>query len=603
MPIRDGEYKQYSAEEIYERLVADFEATFDETVEPGDIVQKQLEAEARTLADNQEEALERVYKSAYIGDAEGKELDKLVSLIGLKRRDAVKASGVVEFSREDPPLATYTIPANSELQTRGSDPIRFVTTESATLQRIDGFEDNLNLWTGDTTTFSLNTSNPINGSASLEIPATSGVEIETEETYNIGTHFNLDLNLSSGAVKAIKFGIKDTDNFHELIIDTSADYLTLRTVKEGSEAGIRNITQTLPTSQVSHLEIQWNLNDNLYAAFYDSEEQNTQIGSITLDYQPDWYSGAIAVRSEDSTATVLADDLSTTLVTSNIEAVNGGIEGNVGPDNITVATNGLTGVQNITNPIPTGDKSFTNTDFDPLVLGRDREEDDDLQERAFENTSIGGAASLSALETALGNIDGVQSLSIKRNRKDISENGLPAHSFEPIIYGGDPEEIAQKLHETASIDSTDVGGVNGTETTSSIKSDVTGETEIYHWSVPQEINLNITVDIVKDSTYIGDEEVQSIIANYIGGTDIDGSQVAGIDNGEDVYEAVLKGRLVSPDELGIWEVDSVTIDDNADGLDDTTTKTSGADVYAVADSEVAVTNARDGSITINTTNK
>jgi len=603
MPITDDGYEKYSWEEIYDRLKSDFEETFNETVEPGDIIHHQLEAEAKTLAENQEEALERVYRAAYLSDAEGKELDKLVSLIGLQRRDAVEASGVVEFITDDPPLATYTVPSSTELQTRGSDPIEFVTTETATIEYIDGFEENLNGWSGDKSSFSINTTSPINGDGSLEVPATSDVEIETDNTYNIGTHFNLDLSPSSGSVKSVKFGIKDNSNYHEVILDTVSDQITLCVVKDDVETASKTTSVTFPTGEVSHLEIQWTLHGDLHVGLYDSSDRETQIAEANLSYTRDWETGSLAIASNDANATMLVDDLCTTLVTANIEAIYGGVEGNVGPDTIRVAPSGLTGIQTVTNPIPTGDASFNDTNLNPLALGQDRENDEELRDRAFENSSIGGAASLSALGTALGNIDGVQSVTVKRNREDSTVDGLPPHSYEPIIYGGSKEEVASVLHQTASIDSTDVGGVHGSEVTYGIESDITGQTETYHWSVPIEKTLNITVDLVVDSTYVGDEDIQSIIANYIGGTDIDGSQVGGLDNGEDVYEAVLKGKLVDPDELGVWEVDSVTIDDNADGTDDTTETSSGADVYAVSDDQVAVTNARDGSITVNTTSK
>ena len=49
--------------------------------------------------------------------------------------------------------------------------------------------------------------------------------------------------------------------------------------------------------------------------------------------------------------------------------------------------------------------------------------------------------------------------------------------------------------------------------------------------------------------------------------------------------------------------DSLIIDGNNDGTDDTTTTASGADVFAVSNEEVPSVNARDGSITVNTTLK
>ena len=51
------------------------------------------------------------------------------------------------------------------------------------------------------------------------------------------------------------------------------------------------------------------------------------------------------------------------------------------------------------------------------------------------------------------------------------------------------------------------------------------------------------------------------------------------------------------------EVDALTVDDNADGTDDTVELANGANVYSISDEGVAITNARDGSITVNTVMK
>jgi hypothetical protein len=53
----------------------------------------------------------------------------------------------------------------------------------------------------------------------------------------------------------------------------------------------------------------------------------------------------------------------------------------------------------------------------------------------------------------------------------------------------------------------------------------------------------------------------------------------------------------------VWEVDNISIDKDQDGTNDIETTTSGAEVLAVSNNEVALTNARDGSITITTTQK
>ena len=107
--------------------------------------------------------------------------------------------------------------------------------------------------------------------------------------------------------------------------------------------------------------------------------------------------------------------------------------------------------------------------------------------------------------------------------------------------------------------------------------------------------------MVVDDTYAGDEEIKSIVANHIGGTDIDGIEVNGLGVGDDLYISILKQDLVDPESVGVWEVDSIKIDEDNDGTDDIIETSSGADVFQIGENEVAVVNARDGSIAINTT--
>ncbi|WP_372611599.1 hypothetical protein [Halomonas sp.] len=605
MPFTDDGYEKLTEDEIYDRLRNKFEAKLGKTVEPGDLVSQQLRAEAETLAENQEEAMQRVYKSAYLADAEGKNLDKLAQYIGLTRREAVPATGLIEFSRDDIPTTSYTVPKNSKIQTRGSSPIEFVTTNQTTLAYIDGFEDNLNAWEGDKADFSRVQAGALTESYSLEVPATDAVALQTvRKDYKVGTTFNLDFAPSSDSITSFKFGMNDADNYHELIVDTSSGDIHLRTVVDGTEDALSTEVVAVPTGTASHVELDWSLYDDLRATIYESSARTTKVGEATLAYEPEWNTGAFEIESNDGVATALVDEVATSVVTASIRGINGGVHTNVGPDTITVATSGLTGIENITNPVPTGDLSFVDRNLSPLILGQEREDDEDLRQRAFENSSIGGAASLSALKTILSEVAGVQSVTVKRNREDtVDGDGRPPHCYEPIIYGGLHGDIAQALHDTASVDSNDVAGYAGNEVTYDIESPATGQTETYRWSEPIEVQLDVTLDLVVDENYVGDTSVQSMVVEYIGGTDIDGSQLGGLANGEDVYEAVLAGKLVDPAETGIWEVDSLTIDDNSDGSDDTTTTASGADVYAVTDDKVAVTDARDGSITVNTTLK
>lgn len=605
MPTDNGEYLPLTEDEIFERLKTNFEEQFDQEINVGDLVEKQLQAQARTLAQNQEQALRKVYQAGYLEDAEGKELDKVVSNIGLTRREAENATGVVRFMRDKVARASYTIPVGAVVQTGGSDPLGFTTQDNDQLQLIDDWEsEDFTNWTGDTGDFSINTSSPITGSASLEVPATDGATItSTDEDFTLGTTFGAQINPEGGAVTAFQFAKETVDTYVEVQVDANSDDLRVRYLEDGAEQSVQSKNVTVPTGETSYVEFRWSHFGDIYCRLFDSEDQDTEYGEVTFLAPSSESMGSVGIASRDGNATALVDIFGTREVLINVEAEEGGVASNVGRGRISVDASGIPGVEEVTNPVAVGDTSYDNLNGSPLIVGRERESDSELRERAFDNTSIGGAATLDALGTEINRVEGVQSLTMFRNREETEVDGLPSHSFEAVVYGGENEDIANTIHGTMSIDSTDHAGAHGTEVTYDVYSDITGQNETIRWSRPEEVSLNITIDLIVDDSYIGDESVRSRIVDYIGGTDIDGSQLPGLDVGENVYEDVLSAKLVSPDQHGIWEVDSLSIDGNNDGTDDTTTLASGADVYEVADNEVAVANARDGSITVNTTQR
>jgi len=135
MPIRNGEYQQRSSDDIFQSLAdellianPDSNPRAESTYTYGLLL-----AAARTLAFNQEQSLDRVYNSAYIQDASGDNLTKRARELGFIRQEAVKATGVVTFSRENSATTDYVIPSGTVVETLDTNPIQFETTESVTL--------------------------------------------------------------------------------------------------------------------------------------------------------------------------------------------------------------------------------------------------------------------------------------------------------------------------------------------------------------------------------------------------------------------------------------------------------------------------------------
>lgn len=601
MPVTDNGFERYTQDEIYTRLVSEFESRFDASVESGDLVKRQFESLAQTLYENQERALEQVYKSAYIQSATGDELEKLVARLGLERRTAVPATGVIEVFRDSIPSATYTVPSGTIFQTKGSDPIQFESTSTARLARIDSFDDgDLSEYTGDVGDWDIQ-------SGELVKPTTSGSTIRyTNREFTKGTTFNFDVRCNADTSIGFRFGIESSDtDFYEAVIDEYSSELRIDVYENGSTIDSNSVSVNIPSDTNIHAEIEYGVWGDHAIRLYESDSRSTEINSVSVSGHREYRTGLVGFTSNGSTANVYIDDLSNTHDTANIEAVSGGVDTNLTEDTVTQATESITGVDGQTNPLAVGDSTYIDVAGSSFVQGRDRETDEQLRERAFESTIIGGSATISAIKSAIRDIEHVDSLTLYYNKTENTDgDGMPPHSFEATVYyNGPDEDIARALFETKSIDSSDVGGIHGTETTYDIESDVLATTETVHWSSIPETTTDITLTLITDDTYVGDDEIKSRIVNYIGGIDLGGERVSGLNVGDDLYVGVLKDVIVGPSDTGVWDVDSITIDITGDGSDDTETLSNGAEAVSVDNNQVLTSNARDGSISITTVDK
>jgi hypothetical protein len=290
-----------------------------------------------------------------------------------------------------------------------------------------------------------------------------------------------------------------------------------------------------------------------------------------------------------------------TTVQQNVRAVEGGTIGNVGADRIIEMPSPPANVTGVTNPQPTGDPQFDLTGGDPQTLGQDRETDAELRDRALSPGSIDGAATVGAVAEAVRGLEERPSLTIYTNRRltdNANGNGLPKLSAEVVIYrrGATAQTVGETIHEQISIGERLVNGINGTANSYTVTDDVLGQDRTIKWSEPTPTALEITVDVVTEAGYAGDVEVERAIAEYIGGTDPDGGAVPGLDVGEDVVVDELESRITDLD--GVVGVATVTIDDNSDGTDDTTTRGDGLQAYVVATDEVVEVDATS-DITVN----
>jgi len=104
----------------------------DPALDEVDVLGAIVTAVAETLADNQEQALANISEDAYLLTASGDALERKTREYGITRRDAVRATGVVEFQRDTPAPTNFTIPSGQRVQTPDGT-VAFETTEQVTL--------------------------------------------------------------------------------------------------------------------------------------------------------------------------------------------------------------------------------------------------------------------------------------------------------------------------------------------------------------------------------------------------------------------------------------------------------------------------------------
>ncbi|WP_164018118.1 baseplate J/gp47 family protein [Pyxidicoccus trucidator] len=101
---------------------------------PGSVVRLLSESFAREYAVVSRQ-LEGVYEAGFLDTATGRDLDNLVRLVGLERRDRTFATGSVVFSRGSPAPADIFVPEGTRLSTAEPPLAEFETTEDRTLHR------------------------------------------------------------------------------------------------------------------------------------------------------------------------------------------------------------------------------------------------------------------------------------------------------------------------------------------------------------------------------------------------------------------------------------------------------------------------------------
>jgi len=192
------------------------------------------------------------------------------------------------------------------------------------------------------------------------------------------------------------------------------------------------------------------------------------------------------------------------------------------------------------------------------TAGQTEETDTALRlRRKFASLQV-GQCSISAIYTAIANLDSVEVLRIYENNGETTDsNGVPPQHIWAVVKGGNDSDIAQALflHLAAGI------GMIG-DTNVNYDDPITGETYTITFERPEDVDIYIDIEIVTDSDFPsdGDDLIKAAIASLFDGTleKADGTFYDGFNIGDDIIYTKLftpinsiDGNYVSSLQIGV----------------------------------------------------
>lgn len=312
-----------------DELASDIEATLKQLRDTAPTVEGTqnyafIQSFGRTVASNQEQALNDLYDAAYVTDATGLELTKKARELGVQRQSATEATGVVKFSREKGASTNYVIPEGTRVSTGGDNSITFATTETTEL---------------DGPYIMVNSIAETTSSTTFVTADTLPIDVTNRDTLTVNASIK---SSNSGYTTTLKI-VNITDN------------------------------ETLDTFGTTSTSL-----TNVETPTYDVSGYS---GTIKIEFQ-------LKVSDSNGTATVEQKEVRANgevQTFANVRATTSGVDGNVGANTITVLVENPNGVESVTNPNPIGNTNYTLTDgVTPQQKGRDRESDSSLRQRVLQ---------------------------------------------------------------------------------------------------------------------------------------------------------------------------------------------------------------------------
>ncbi len=203
------------------------------------------------------------------------------------------------------------------------------------------------------------------------------------------------------------------------------------------------------------------------------------------------------------------------------------------PGDITIIVDPVGGWQSVNN-------------VTPAAVGVAPESDSRARIRRNGSVTKPGQNQVDATFAEIANVPGVSHVKIYENETGIVDaNGLPPHSTDIIVNGGDNNQIAQAIYDKRNPGPEQYQ--SATPVNVSITSAVTGNTKIIKFDNPTFVDAVVVVNITDDGTLPGnaDQLVKDALIKYSSG-EIDGVSSAFNQSGYNIGEDIYVSQLYTP---------------------------------------------------------
>lgn len=242
-----------------------------------------------------------------------------------------------------------------------------------------------------------------------------------------------------------------------------------------------------------------------------------------------------------------------TIATSTLADINVSSTTYLSPSSVTVYTSiqatdqgAKVGVANSITTIVSSVGGLTSTTNESdVVVGRDRETDQEFRVRILEADQVRSVATLSAIISRLRNVSGVTQANVIDNDTDVIDaEGRPPHSYEAIVVGGEDIDVANDLWLTKP------AGVKLYGNTTTIITDSEGQQRSINFSRPTALNLAFRITYTQYSEESLPSDPDTLIKEIIESTT----------SSHNIGEDVIPSRFFGPLYTGVTGIDSLTIE-------------------------------------------